>query len=98
MSDAHSPKTGTWLTFAAVIGGFAIFAIIVAIAYLPKSSGPAAEGTRTPEERARILAEHRAKESTVAKTYGWIDQSKGIVQLPIDRAMELTVQEINAKK
>jgi len=50
MSDStHTPSnSGTWATVAAAIGGFAIFALIVFIAYLPKKPAPLPDGARTP--------------------------------------------------
>ncbi len=58
------------------------------------------EATRwkfTAEGRAKALAELHQKEAVEATTYGWVDQSKGIVRLPIDQAMKLTVRD-HAKK
>ena len=98
MSDPTPPRSGPWLLIAAVAGVFIIFAIILSVAYLPQAPAPLAEGARTPEQRKTILLEHRAKEAKAATSYGWIDQSKGVVQLPIDRAVELTIQDLNAKK
>jgi hypothetical protein len=43
--------------------------------------------------RAKTLADLRAANAEALTTYGWVDQSKGIVRLPIERAMELTLQE-----
>lgn len=91
-------KTSTWITVAAVVGGFAVFVLILVIAYLPLRPQPILQGTKTPAERLQALTELRAKEQKVANSYAWIDQQKGTVQLPIDRAMELTVQELNTKK
>ncbi len=34
----------------------------------------------------------RAAEEKILHSYGWIDQQKGIVRIPIERAMELTAQ------
>jgi hypothetical protein len=53
---------------------------------------------RTPAERAAKLAELRATEQKHSQSYAWIDQSAGMVQLPIDRAMELTVQHYNSTR
>jgi hypothetical protein len=53
------------------------------------------DGIRTPEERLAKLEELRANEQKHRQSYAWIDQSAGVVQLPIDRAMELTVQQYN---
>lgn len=47
----------------------------------------------TPEGRAKALADLQQKEQAQAGSYGWVDQSKGVVRLPIDRAIELTVKE-----
>lgn len=96
MSETASSSKTSWMTFAAVIGGFTIFALILLVAYLPQKPAPLPEGSKTPEERLAALAELRAKEKTGATSYGWVDQSKGIVRLPLDRAVELTVQELNA--
>lgn len=98
MSDPASTRSTPWLTYAAVLGGFAVFAVILAVAYLPKKPEPLGDGVRTPEQRLAALGELRAKEKQAATTYGWIDQSKGVVRLPIDRAVELTIQDANARK
>ena len=102
MSDStHTPSSsGSWVTVAAAIGGFAIFALIVLIAYLPKQPAPipAGDGVRTPEQRKSALAEMRAKEKAASTTYGWVDQGSGIVRIPIDEAIKITIKEINAKK
>lgn len=47
----------------------------------------------TPEGRAKALAELQQKAQIEATTYGWVDQPKGLVRLPIERAIALTVQE-----
>ena len=39
------------------------------------------------------LADLHAREAELLYSYGWVDQEKGIVRIPIERAMELTVQE-----
>ncbi len=97
MSNTPTNKN-LWVTFAAAVGGFAIFALILTIAYLPKRPDPLPEGARTPEQRAQLLQELRAKEQKAVQTYGWVDQQAGVVQLPLDRAVELTIQELNARK
>jgi lysylphosphatidylglycerol synthetase-like protein (DUF2156 family) len=97
MSDSASPKN-FWVTLAAIIGVFALFALILFIAYLPQKAPPLPEGSKTPEERAALLTDLRAKEKSATTTYGWVDQAAGLVRLPTDRAVELTIQELNAKR
>jgi hypothetical protein len=52
----------------------------------------------TPATRKQALAELREKQAKQAATYAWVDKKAGVVQLPIERAMELTAQQYGAKK
>jgi uncharacterized membrane protein len=47
---------------------------------------------RLEETPALDLKEMRDAEHQVLTTYGWLDQSAGIVRLPVDRAMDLVVE------
>ena len=47
----------------------------------------------TPADRRAYLADLRDKQSKQAGSYGWIDKKAGVVQLPIERAMEIIVKE-----
>lgn len=99
MSDASSAsdsKGSFTATLLAAVGGFSIFLIILLVAYLPNKAAPAGDGVKTPAERKAALAELRGKEQTAATTYAWVDKDKGVVRLPLERAVELTIQE--AKK
>lgn len=42
-----------------------------------------------PREDLRLL---RQSEDAVLDSYGWADKNAGVVRIPIDKAMELTVQ------
>ena len=97
-SQTPSASNGSLLTVVAAIGGFAIFALIVFIAYLPKKPDPLPDGARTPEQRKAALSELRAKEKAAATTYGWVDQPTGVVRIPIDEAVKLTIKELSAQK
>jgi hypothetical protein len=52
------------------------------------TAAPALDAGRA-EERAKDLAEIRDAEADALNNTGWIDQSKGIVRLKIDDAMQL---------
>lgn len=39
------------------------------------------------------LSEFRATEDAKVKSYGWIDPEKGVVRIPISRAMDLVAKE-----
>jgi hypothetical protein len=100
MSDSKATsKPASLLSVVGIMGCFALFLLLVYLAYLPKQSGPyVGDGILTPEQRKAKLAELRANEQKHAGSYVWIDQSAGVVQLPIERAMELTVRHYAAQK
>ena len=108
-SPAPAPRPVSLVTIAAILGCFALFFFLVYLGYashrqaLPQNV--AAENLpadlsweATPEGRREYLDELRAKQQKQATTYAWVDQKAGIVQLPIERAMELTVQAYQTKK
>lgn len=43
-----------------------------------------------PKEELKDL---RANEDTILHSYGWVDQSKGIVRIPIDQAIDMVAQK-----
>ncbi len=99
---------GLWVTLIAGIGCFLIFAIVLYLAYLPRRSAavaidlakiPAEEQWKySPAGRQAHLEEMRAREQAAQAGYGWVDRPKGVVRLPIDRAMELTLRDLNAAR
>lgn len=52
----------------------------------------------TAEARRKALQDMQATEAAQASSYGWVDQKAGIVRLPIERAMELTVRHYAVQK
>jgi hypothetical protein len=58
----------------------------------------ASQGHREPPEPRlqtdprQDLADMRAKEDEVLGTYGWVDKNAGVVRIPIDAAMKLTLE------
>jgi len=52
----------------------------------------------TPATRQQALAELREKQAKQAASYAWIDQKSGVIQLPIERAMQLTAAQYGSKK
>jgi len=108
-SSRGSSRPVSWISVVAVFGGFALFLVLVYFVYLPRrDAGPlnvppenasADQAWKaTPAGRKAYLNELREKQQKQLTTYAWVDQAKGVVRLPIERAMELTVQEINAPK
>ena len=57
----------------------------------------AQENRVPPEPRLQVnprqdLADLRDKEDRTLKTYGWVDRNAGVVRIPIDEAIKLTLQ------
>jgi hypothetical protein len=105
-TDPASPKPVFWVSVAAVFAGFALFLLLVYLARRPEGPVQVELAKISDEERwkytndgrAQRLADLRVHEQQQATTYAWIDRPRGVVQLPIERAMALTVQEINAAR
>ena len=103
MSDA--PAKSLWPTALAVLGVFAIFLLILRVAQTPvqpldaPANIPAEEQWRySGEGRKTRLIELRGREAAAREGYGWVDQNAGVVRLPLDRAVELTIAEANARR
>lgn len=43
--------------------------------------------------RKKALADLRAAEDSELESYGWVDQAKGVVRLPINEAMKLALRD-----
>lgn len=104
MSDATAPKS-VWPTALAVIGVFAIFLLFWIVVRQPSpvfdqiASVPPEEQWRYSDEgRKARLVETQGRVRSEANAYKWIDQPSGVVQLPLDRAIELTVNELSAAR
>jgi len=101
MSDSSSfsfPHRTPVFTTVLVLLCFALFGWLARKVYAPHAYAvDKIEGVRTPADRKALLTDKLAKEQVAATTYAWVDQKAGIVRLPIDRAIELTVRD-HAKK
>jgi hypothetical protein len=56
------------------------------------------EGAARAAERAKAYADLQAENAKKLETYAWADKAKGAVQIPIKRAMELAIAELNSKQ
>jgi hypothetical protein len=96
MSEAvESPKVST-LTVLTILVMLLVFVGLVWIVFLQKEAIPT--GTeQTRAERLKNLAQLNADNQKTLTTYHWVDKSKGIVGIPINRAMELALKDLAAK-
>lgn len=112
MSNVSSkPAAGAfWFSVLGVVGCFLLFGIIMYVVYLPSRApstrvpaGLTAEerimnNLLTPEERKARLVALRELEAEGLHSYQWIDQENGVVLLPIERAIQLTIPELQSRQ
>jgi hypothetical protein len=84
-------------TWVGVVFLFLLFGVIVLAVVGPAPRGDTFEDTRA-KKRADILKTTRETEAKELGSYGWIDKNKGVVRLPVGRAIELTVVELARQK
>jgi hypothetical protein len=107
--NAPAPRPVSLLAVVAIFVLLSLFGVIAERVYLPgRPAAPQNETPdnlpkdlawkATPETRRAYLAELRKKQAEQGASYGWVDRKAGIVQLPIERAMELVVQENGGAK
>jgi hypothetical protein len=74
-----------------ILGTFLLMAVLVGALYRYALPEPIAAARA--RERYQFLADQKAAEAKALTEYAWQDQAKEIVRLPIQRAIELTLQE-----
>jgi hypothetical protein len=91
VNNSQPKCSGVVLAYSiAVLGAFLIVAGLVWVMY--SSTRPAPLGEDRAAARKKALTELRASNADVLDNYGWQDQAKGIVRLPIHQAMKLVEQ------
>src|SRR5947199_10211842 len=84
----------TWL---AVVLIFALFGVIVLAIIGPMPRGSDYEETRA-KKRMEKLKTVREDAEKALNTYAWVDKSKGVVRIPISRALELATADLAKQK
>lgn len=101
MSNApHSTAPREKSIWPMFVGAFVLFALFALGVQWMLGSGDAAsydEEAIRAKERYDILAKIQEENKTLTTGYGWADQAKGTVRIPLDRAMELTVAKLAAQ-
>jgi hypothetical protein len=94
--EAAAQSRPFWLLLAGGIALLLIFLIAVRL-LMGLAPAPDEEAVRGAE-RAKAYQELQAENAKKLQHYAWVDKAKGAVQIPIERAMELTIVELNSKK
>ena len=88
---SSGPMIVTGLVMILLFSGFVIFLI---------SEGKSIPNVEDVHAQARLknLADLNAENQKILTQYRWVDKSKGVVGVPIDRAMDLVLAELQSVK
>ena|ERR1700738_2067319 len=95
MSDANQSSRFSVSTVVTILVLLLLFAGLVWFVTYQRESTAAAEPGRR-ELRLKNLNDLNTENQKVLTSYHWIDKGKGVVGIPIDRAMELEVADLAA--
>ena len=93
MAERDTLPVSTLLgSLAALVAGAALLALLVPTWYRTQESALRAERgwASTPAETKQV----KSSQAERLAHYAWIDKQKGVVALPIERAMELAREEL----
>jgi hypothetical protein len=76
---------------------FVFFGAIVAITFGTMQRGSSYEDKRAKERSAKLKTAEEEWHKT-SSSYGWVDKEKGVAHIPIQRAMELELADLQSKK
>jgi hypothetical protein len=86
----NNGKGKTAITIVAILATFLLMAFLVR--QMVKVTQPAPIAASVGAARAEENAKIRAAGAEAAKNWGYSDQARGMVRLPVEDAMKLTVQ------
>jgi cytoskeletal protein RodZ len=74
-----------------------LLALLGALWLNQSDSATEAEDAERSAVRTKNLEELQTADQATLNTYGWNDQAKGVVHIPITKAMELSLPALNAR-
>ena len=93
MSQKESFRVNRLVSLTCIVGAILVFALILYVAYLPGRPPPI--NYKIAEARKQNADEARAAGLAKITGYEVIDKKSGLVRIPIEEAMNLTVMEYN---
>ena len=81
------------IAIAGIVGAILTFALIVALSALFLQAQSVETYHKSVRQTPAELRRLRSNQIEKLNGYGWVDREKGIVSVPIERAMELLVEE-----
>jgi hypothetical protein len=86
----NTGKAKCAVSVVAILAAFLLMVFLVR--QMTKLAQPAPVGAERAAARAKENAAIRAEGATALQSWGYVDQPRGVVRMPIDDAMKLTVQ------
>jgi hypothetical protein len=89
--DVNTPVIAL-VGFISAILFFAIIVLLEVVFYWAETQQHEKDLGQPPQELATLMHNQQAR----LAEYRWVDENKGVVAIPIDRAMELVVADLSA--
>lgn len=96
-SDQAPASRGPGIFLLAGVLFVLLIAILAGMRLVGSGSATETEDSERSAVRLKNLEEVKAADALQVTTYGWNDRAKGIVRIPVKRAMELVLPELNAR-
>ena len=91
MAEAINPgRTKTVVFVVAILGTFLLMAFLVR--QMIQRTNPPPVGAERAAARAKDNADIRGAGVDQLNSYGYVDQAKGVVRVPIEEAIKVTIQ------
>ncbi len=94
--DHDDPTAGT-VAFVGAVSVILLIATVLATQALFYRTATLEEERKVISEQPQELRQVRTDQLELLNGYRWVDESKGVVAIPIDRAMELAAEEARRK-
>jgi len=91
--DPNAPMT----VVIGIVGAILTFVVIIALQAVFYQVERAEQRRKVDVVQPEDLARFRAEQAELLHGYRWVDQSAGVVAIPVDRAMALVVRELAAE-
>jgi len=85
------------LTVVLIVAAFALFIGITVGMLTWAKDNIVTASDRKAAERVEKLKNLKAMEAYTLSSYGWVNEEAGVARLPIDRAMDLTLETLKVK-
>lgn len=95
MADNSSNSNGSSILPSILlgVGTIAIFVVVVLLASLLRDGEK--KIVKEPDANKPTAAVLREQDQETLSSFGWVDQEKGVVRIPVDHAKKLVLEELN---